>query len=90
MGPVQGRSVLVAAAPASPVLRAVTWGVPALLMAGAFIPDEDSTPLQRGAAVVLALALLAWFLLTPRRLAYTLPPDAFLAELARRGAQVTA
>lgn len=70
----------VAAAPASPLLRAVTWGVPAVLIVAALIPDEESTTPAQALTVLLALAILAWFQLAPRRLAYALTPDAVVVQ----------
>ncbi|WP_415785809.1 PH domain-containing protein [Deinococcus saxicola] len=42
----------------------------------ALIPDEGNTPLLRGVMTALALCVLALFQGAPRRLAYTLTPDA--------------
>ncbi|GGL75030.1 hypothetical protein GCM10010840_11360 [Deinococcus aerolatus] len=69
-----------AAARAPALLRAVTWGVPVLLVVVAFLPDEDNTPLLQGAIIVLALVIFAWFQLAPRRLAYTLTSDAVVIQ----------
>ncbi|CAM4167836.1 PH domain-containing protein [Deinococcus marmoris] len=79
-GPTQGVDVPLAASSASPLFRSVTWGVPALVLAVALIPDEENTPLLRGAMVALALVLFALFQLAPRRLAYTLTPDAVVIQ----------
>lgn len=79
-GPTQRVNVPLAAASASPLFRSVTWGVPALALAVALIPDQENTPLLRGAVVALALLIFALFQLAPRRLAYTLRPDAVVIQ----------
>lgn len=66
--------VPVAAAEAPPALRLVVWGVPLLLLAVALLPGEGG-PGPGIVTLPLALALLAVFLLAPRRLAYTLMPQ---------------
>ncbi|QFP75904.1 PH domain-containing protein [Deinococcus sp. AJ005] len=69
-----------AAASASPLFRSVTWGVPALILAVALIPDRENTPFLRVLMTTLALCLFALFQLARRRLAYTLTPDAVVIQ----------
>jgi hypothetical protein len=79
-GPARNLRVPPAAATASPLLRAVTWGVPVVLIAATFVPDKEATPATQAGLRILALVLLAWFQLAPRRLAYTLTPDAVVIQ----------
>lgn len=79
-GPARPLNVPVAAAGAAPLFRAVAWGVPLFLIAVTFVPDEDNTPLSQGTVLTLALVILAWFQLAPRRLAYTLTSDAVVIQ----------
>jgi len=69
--------VPLAPAEAPPLLRLVTLGVPLLLVALAFVPDPDRPGIHwdlLGLGVLLALL----FSLAPRRLTYTLTPDALV------------
>ncbi|MFK7604300.1 PH domain-containing protein [Deinococcus sp. SM5_A1] len=80
MSGAQVLKIPLAAASASPLFRSVTWGVPALILAVALIPDRENTPLLRGLLTALALLIFALFQLAPRRLAYTLTPDAVVIQ----------
>ncbi|MBB5233488.1 PH domain-containing protein [Deinococcus budaensis] len=62
---------------ASPALRLVMLGVPLLLMGLAFVPDPD-WPGIHWDLLALGALLAALFGLAPRRLAYTLTPDALV------------
>ncbi len=79
-GAEQTLNMPLAAAFASPLYRSVMWGVPALILAVALIPEEGNTPLLRGVMVALALLIVALFQFAPRRLAYILTPDAVVIQ----------
>lgn len=71
------RRIALAQAEAPPVLRLVALGVPLVLIILAFVPDEDAPGIHwESLALGVLLALL--FFLAPRRLAYTLTPDALV------------
>ncbi|MDV6374694.1 PH domain-containing protein [Deinococcus arenicola] len=76
----QTQRITLAAASASPLLRAVGWGLPALMLVVTLLPDKQATPLSQGLLTTLALGILVWFQLAPRRLAYTLTPDAVVIQ----------
>ncbi len=73
------QNVPLAPAGASPVLRLVTLGVPLLLVVPALVPGQDP-PGVRWEGPVVGLVLAVFFLLAPRRLAYTLTPEALVIQ----------
>lgn len=76
----QTLNVSLAAASASPLFSTVSWGLPALMILLTLLPDEDATPLSQALLAGLALVLLVWFQLAPRRLAYTLTADVVVIQ----------
>lgn len=70
-------TVPLARAEAASVCRWVTLGVPLLLVGLAFVPDPDR-PGVHWESPGLGLLLLGLFHLAPRRLTYTLAPDALV------------
>lgn len=60
------------------VFRLVTWGVPLFLLALSLVPGVPDSPAEARWVSVFAVVLLLFFLLAPRRLAYTLTPEALV------------